>query len=148
MRACARLCSYRVWWFVRHIQWHTREAQRGEEELGRMGQAVSARKMDGPQGSVLTQRKERMAGVALMGSESCHIPLSFIPPFRGCPEVSRQNRRTVSREAPQNCDRGSTYCISAAVSKCPGSQWGSTPRSVECFQDLGPVGFLNKEKLT
>lgn len=42
-----------------------------------MGQAVRRQKDGRTQGSVLTQRKERMAGVALMGSESCHIPLFY-----------------------------------------------------------------------
>lgn len=45
--------------------------------------------MDGPRALSSLQRKERMAGVALMGSESCHIQsFSFIPPFRGCPGVT------------------------------------------------------------
>lgn len=61
----------------------TREKPR-EERGGacRMGQAVRRQKDGWTQGSVLTQRKERMAGVALMGSESCHIPLSFYSSFQ------------------------------------------------------------------
>lgn len=48
-----------------------------------MGQAVRRQKDGGTQGSVLTQ--ERMAGVALMGSESSRILPSFHSSFQGLP---------------------------------------------------------------
>lgn len=67
---------------VRHIQWaHERSPERRGGAC-RIGEAVRRQKDGWTQGSVLTQRKERMAGVALMGSESCHIPLCIYSSFQ------------------------------------------------------------------